>query len=631
MAFSLAGLAPLAGLTQGYQQGQDWRQQQAMNNLLLQRGALQNQQLQQEQQVLPTIYAAAQQLGSLQGLQGLQNPPSISPPDQPTSVPGTPDPSSGGMTAPPLPQPQSMNPVPPIMMAPNAAQPPPAMPGPTPFSDVPVTPSLAPIYQRESGMNPRAQNPTSTASGLGQDINSTWAEAMRGLGYGGQYPTAKSAPVGVQNAANIWLQAKYGNKPWASSEPRGGAGGSGAGAQVYQAFGGQQADAASKPIAAATAQIVPPQMQGMAQIGQLAQLIERTAPPGTPANVKAMALFQLNQMLAPDQKQLMAMQLQLFKDQMRLETDTAITQMRAQAPPTSYQQGRLDIEGQRLADQEAKDAAGGGQKFEASKPFDVVDDKGKVVRTVMARERRDKAGFVDSETGQDIALKPGEHLKQITPSTAGGGRAGAQVLRQEIGGREVLSDLQNVGRLQVGSTTGMLGGYQPGTSLVGALHGDLARQITSQDAQLMQASLASMTRELSILMSPVYGGNYAAQQIEPLIPKTGDTLGTVMFKIARLAQSADNALEAVSKSPILSNEQQEYATDLRKQIIQAIPWTPQQAQEFAQGGGPQESFQDFVKAGKLQTGGGQADTAHPDVQQGGVTFRWKDGGYKPVQ
>lgn len=238
--------------------------------------------------------------------------------------------------------------------------------------------------------------------------------------------------------------------------------------------------------------------------------------------------------------------------------------------------------------------AGGG--LEQSKTLQVLDDKGNVVRTVLARERRDQAGWLDSQTGKPIELRAGQSLKQVTPGNATGGRAGAQVLRQEIGGREVLSDLQNAVSLPVGTTIGPLGTVVPGTSVIGALHGDLVRKLTDQDSQLMQASMASMTRELSILMSPVYGGNYAAQQIEPLVPKSGDTLGTVMFKLARLAQSSDNALEAISKSPLLSNDQQQYARDLRGEIQKAIPWTAQQALSFAQEGrDPGQSFSDFMK------------------------------------
>lgn len=55
------------------------------------------------------------------------------------------------------------------------------------------------IVQRESGGDPRAQNPTSSASGLFQITDGTWG------GYGG-YKHAKDAPVSVQEerAAQVW-------------------------------------------------------------------------------------------------------------------------------------------------------------------------------------------------------------------------------------------------------------------------------------------------------------------------------------------------------------------------------------------------------------------------------------------
>lgn len=55
------------------------------------------------------------------------------------------------------------------------------------------------VLARESGGNPEAQNPSSTASGLWQFLDSTWA------GFGG-YSKARYAPVDVQNekAMELW-------------------------------------------------------------------------------------------------------------------------------------------------------------------------------------------------------------------------------------------------------------------------------------------------------------------------------------------------------------------------------------------------------------------------------------------
>lgn len=60
------------------------------------------------------------------------------------------------------------------------------------------------IVKRESGFNPRAKNPRSSASGLYQFINGTWRTCGTG------YPTAMSAPVRVQVACarKIWANGR---------------------------------------------------------------------------------------------------------------------------------------------------------------------------------------------------------------------------------------------------------------------------------------------------------------------------------------------------------------------------------------------------------------------------------------
>ena len=72
------------------------------------------------------------------------------------------------------------------------------------------------IIQDESGGNPTAQNSSSTASGLFQDTNSTWAEALADCGCGNtsEYPTAASAPPSLQVAANDALINQNGLSDW---------------------------------------------------------------------------------------------------------------------------------------------------------------------------------------------------------------------------------------------------------------------------------------------------------------------------------------------------------------------------------------------------------------------------------
>lgn len=62
------------------------------------------------------------------------------------------------------------------------------------------------IIAHESGGNPTARNPSSTASGLYQMINGTWKA------YGGSTPTAAQASVAEQNAvADRYVAARYGS------------------------------------------------------------------------------------------------------------------------------------------------------------------------------------------------------------------------------------------------------------------------------------------------------------------------------------------------------------------------------------------------------------------------------------
>lgn len=69
-------------------------------------------------------------------------------------------------------------------------------------------PGASCIVERESGGNPTAQNPGSTASGLFQDLDSTWAD------YDG-YARAMDAPASVQIEFNQKL-ASGGLSPWAA-------------------------------------------------------------------------------------------------------------------------------------------------------------------------------------------------------------------------------------------------------------------------------------------------------------------------------------------------------------------------------------------------------------------------------
>ena len=148
---SLEGIG--AGLGQGAQAIQ--QQQQAAAQIAMQRIALQQAQARQQGMaaMLPGLVAAYSGQGQQQ-----------QPPGPPTGFTG-PGFTTPGPTAPQTP-----------MMAPAS---PSAPTGSSPAA-VPVPPSLAPIYARESGGNYQAKNPTTSASGAGQDIELDLARSDAG-------------------------------------------------------------------------------------------------------------------------------------------------------------------------------------------------------------------------------------------------------------------------------------------------------------------------------------------------------------------------------------------------------------------------------------------------------------------
>lgn len=74
-------------------------------------------------------------------------------------------------------------------------------------------PVLEAIKQCESGGDYSAQNPTSTASGAYQFLDTTW----QGMDAAAGYARAIDAPESVQDAAAIELYTEQGTTPWLAS------------------------------------------------------------------------------------------------------------------------------------------------------------------------------------------------------------------------------------------------------------------------------------------------------------------------------------------------------------------------------------------------------------------------------
>lgn len=76
---------------------------------------------------------------------------------------------------------------------------------------------LACVRRRESGGNYSAENPTSTASGAYQFLDSSWRNLSARAGYGNYGGHAAYAPAWVQDAVAVWTVENIGRSPWAST------------------------------------------------------------------------------------------------------------------------------------------------------------------------------------------------------------------------------------------------------------------------------------------------------------------------------------------------------------------------------------------------------------------------------
>lgn len=205
-------------------------------------------------------------------------------------------------------------------------------------------------------------------------------------------------------------------------------------------------------------------------------------------------------------------------------------------------------------------------------------------------------GWVNSATNEKIDADRVQDVGRTGLGTAGGGRGGAQTSRQLAAGREILSDLQSAVRLPVGTTTGVFGFYRPGSGIMDAPKAILAERLTTDDEDYLRSALASLERELGIVVSPVYGGKWTADSFTPLMPRKGQTVHLMLFNLARMKQVADNALESVIHTDWVGAEQKGYAQTIRDSLTKAMPWTTGDVLDWREAKGKKkQTFRQFVE------------------------------------
>lgn len=73
------------------------------------------------------------------------------------------------------------------------------------------------VIRHESGGDPRAENPTSSASGLFQFIDGTWQAWTKRSGVGRSYARASQAPAAIQWAVFSYAVRHHAQRAWAGT------------------------------------------------------------------------------------------------------------------------------------------------------------------------------------------------------------------------------------------------------------------------------------------------------------------------------------------------------------------------------------------------------------------------------
>jgi len=632
------------------QQQQNQQRQQAMLMMALQQFRQQQQLQQQQQQASAAAWPAM--LGAAQGAPG-------------GGMAGMGAGMGGGV--PPVPQPQQMPPLPPPPPPPQAA-PADTVQAPPSDTDNPEVATNNFAGMRQPGApaagGPRAnpagwqQFPTPEAGVAGissqldryasgattgkplttlRQIVSTWAppnenptaqliaSASKITGYAPDQPLDLKNPEVKAKVTEALIRNEQGGKlPIDQATIARGIAGGGQGANPIAKEAQQTAQKAQ--------QITDPSVYGRMALQGLARQIEKANPDADPM-VKMMALEQASKLLAPSAQQ----EWQLFMLQNRQDMQLMMKQMQIDAanqraadagqrggpvletdqgpmrvPPDSNKAVPIDIGGAHVI----------GAKGGEMKPENILAFKGDE-KVFEGTARHTPEGWINDATGKPIDA---DRIELVKGGTGAGsaGRAGAQVQRQLISAREVLSDLQNVVRMPITSDRGIFGGRTQGPGLFDALKENLAESITSEDAELTNSALSSLARELSIVVSPVYGGHWAADSFNALALKEGQTNLVKLYNIGRMRQTVDNALEGVINTDWVGAEQKKYAQSMLADLAKAIPWTPADVLAFREQSDNRESFSDFVKKQHVgSAGGGQPQGPQPgEVQQG---YRFKGG------
>jgi hypothetical protein len=203
---------------------------------------------------------------------------------------------------------------------------------------------------------------------------------------------------------------------------------------------------------------------------------------------------------------------------------------------------------------------------------------------------------------------------------AGGARSALIEQRQDtltVNATEFVRTLGNIKDLPADSSSGLFGGKST-NSLFTAPANAATNKLTTDSVQRYNSEMGGLGNHLAWMVS---GGYVPAAGVQEkfddiLKIKEGDSQATVLTKLARARQEAENVLKVKQKSRLVSPEMKEMLSGLQQDLENTIPYTVSDVNKWANKKDGKETFSQFIGKSGVVSGEGSSQPSGGSLPPG---------------
>jgi len=164
-----------------------------------------------------------------------------------------------------------------------------------------------------------------------------------------------------------------------------------------------------------------------------------------------------------------------------------------------------------------------------------------------------------------------------------------------VNATEFVRTLQNITDLPAESTSGMFGGKTAGSLFTAPVEA-AANTLTTDSVQRYNSEMGGLGNHLSWMVSGGLSPSVSVQEkFDSILKiKEGDSHATVLTKLARARQEAENVLAVKMKSRLMSPEMKEMLKGLDDDLKKTIPFTVSDVNKWANAKDKKETFGQFM-------------------------------------